>query len=308
MAANINDKFTRGSSGSRSTPDKLTATRSIGASSITCNSLTGWPTATAVHFCIYSVDANGKKVAGTQTDWKGIVSGATITGLVLKAGTDNGDAIGAIVEAAPTSAWVDDMVAGLIAQHTQAGAHTSLTTDTIVTSGNGTIGGTLGVTGAVTHSSTTVLTGAVSGAGYSMANMKNPYKFSVYRSGNQTMGASATKILFTNEDYDTNNNFATSTYTAPVNGFYHFSAGCQVAIGTGDFYNIVLFKNGAAWKQGAELIPAANFANGFTVSVDGQLTAGDTIEVYFTNGSASNHTLTGDPLTDYFMGHFISAT
>lgn len=115
MAANINDKFTEATNGSRPVPTTLTALLPSGASpgTATCGALTGWPTATAVHFIIYTVDVNGRKVSGSQTDWKGIVSGSTITGLVLKAGTNNGYAIGAVVQASPTAAWADDVTEGL---------------------------------------------------------------------------------------------------------------------------------------------------------------------------------------------------
>lgn len=125
MAANINDKFTEATNGTRPVPTTLTALLPSGASpgTATCGALTGWPTATAVHFIIYTIDVNGRKVSGSQTDWKGIVSGSTLTGLVLKAGTNSGYAIGAVVEAAPTAAWADDVVEGLDVEHNQDGTH-----------------------------------------------------------------------------------------------------------------------------------------------------------------------------------------
>jgi hypothetical protein len=123
MAASINDKITKASSGSRPSATTLTATRAVSASSISCGALTGWPTDTAVHFIIYTVDVNGNKVAGSQTDWKGVVSGTTITNLVLRAGTDSGNSIGAIVEASPTAAWADDTATQILVEHNQDGTH-----------------------------------------------------------------------------------------------------------------------------------------------------------------------------------------
>lgn len=125
MAADINDKFTEATNGSRPVATTLTAILPSGSSpgTATCGALTGWPTATAVHFIIYTVDVNGRKVSGSQTDWKGIVSGSTITGLVLKAGTNNGYSIGAVVEAAPTAAWADDVTEGIAVEHNQDGTH-----------------------------------------------------------------------------------------------------------------------------------------------------------------------------------------
>ncbi len=126
MAADITDKFTEATNGTRPVPTTLTAIKAVAAPSISCGALTGWPTATAVHFIIYTVDTSGKKVAGSQTDWKGIVSGSTITNLTLKAGTDNGYSVGAVVEAAPTAAWADDVVEGIAVDHTQLGYHKTL--------------------------------------------------------------------------------------------------------------------------------------------------------------------------------------
>lgn len=137
MAASINDKFTEATNGSRPVPTTLTAILASGASpgTATCGALTGWATATAVHFIIYTVDVNGRKVSGSQTDWKGVVSGSTITGLVLKAGTNNGYAIGAIVEAAPTAAWADDVTEGIMVEHKQTGAHATVTADSVASAG-----------------------------------------------------------------------------------------------------------------------------------------------------------------------------
>lgn len=127
MAAGITDKFNQATASTRPVPTTLTASRAIGAATISCGALTGWPTSTAVHFIIYTVDTSGNKVAGSQTDWKGIVSGTTITNCTLKAGSDAGDSIGAIVECGPTAAWANDVVAGAIVDHDQLGQHKTLT-------------------------------------------------------------------------------------------------------------------------------------------------------------------------------------
>lgn len=127
MPAAITDKFNQATNGTRPVPTTLTATRAIGASSITVGALTGWPTATAVHFSIYQVDTSGNKVAGSQTDWKGTASGTTISNLTLEAGSDSGDSVGAIVECGPTAAWANDVVNGILVDHDQSGQHKNLT-------------------------------------------------------------------------------------------------------------------------------------------------------------------------------------
>lgn len=127
MAAGITDLFTQATNGTRPVPTTLTSSRAISAATISCGALTGWPTGTAVHFIIYTVNTSGEKVAGSQTDWKGIVSGTTITNCTLKAGSDSGDSIGAIVECGPSAAWANDIVAGMVQDHGQLGYHKNLT-------------------------------------------------------------------------------------------------------------------------------------------------------------------------------------
>ena len=131
MPAAITDKFNQATNGTRPVPTTLTATRAIGASSITVGALTGWPTATAVHFSIYQVDTSGNKVAGSQTDWKGTASGTTISNLTLEAGSDSGDSVGAIVECGPTAAWANDVVDGILVEHDQDGTHGDINADSI---------------------------------------------------------------------------------------------------------------------------------------------------------------------------------
>lgn len=121
MAALITDKFTETTNGTRPDPTTVTSTRSAAATTLQCAALTGWPTATAVHFATYRTNAQGEKVAGSQCDWKGIVSGTQITNLTLKAGTDTGNSIGDTVVCMPTAAWAKDLADGLIVSHDQDG-------------------------------------------------------------------------------------------------------------------------------------------------------------------------------------------
>jgi hypothetical protein len=150
MPAAITDNFTQATNGTRPSPTTLTAIRAVGATTISCAALTGWPTATAVHFIIYTTDTSGKKVAGSQLDCKGVVSGTTITSIQYKAGTDAGNSIGAVVEAAPTAAYANDLVTAFTAQHGQDGAHGAVTATSL------SVSGTSAFTGAVTLPNNTV--------------------------------------------------------------------------------------------------------------------------------------------------------
>lgn len=109
MPAQISDKLTQTTVNSRPVPTTVTSTRAGAGTTLSCLALTGWPTATAVHFITYKINTSNQKVAGSQIDWKGIVSGTTLTGLTLMAGTDSGNAVGDIVEAAPTAAYANDL-------------------------------------------------------------------------------------------------------------------------------------------------------------------------------------------------------
>jgi len=156
MAASSSDYFKKASNGStRPVPTTLTAIHSGGGTTMTCNSLTGWPTDTGVAFCIYTTDTSGNKVAGSQTDWTGTVSGSTITNCVLKAGTDSGYSIGAIVEASPIAAWADGIATGALVEHNQNGTHSAITATSITaTTGNFT---TVNVSGTATSQGWTPL-------------------------------------------------------------------------------------------------------------------------------------------------------
>lgn len=140
----------------------------------------------------------------------------------------------------------------------------------------------------------------------------NPYKFSVYRNAALSIGAGATaKVTFDTENFDTNNNFDAVTnnrYTAPVNGFYDFSASVHIAVNA-NLYGILLYKNGSAVKRG-------NFAstgavatdNGFLLHTLYQLTAGDYVEIFFFNNSGGSAAIaTGDQKT-YFTGYLVCRT
>jgi hypothetical protein len=275
----------------------LTATLASGSSpgTATCAALTGWPTTTAVYFCIYTTDTSGNKVAGSQTDWVGVVSGSTITSLALKAGTNVGYSVGAIVEASPVASWADALVSGLLVEHNQNGTHGAVTATSVTSSAGVTIGGNLSVTGTLT--------------GITPAKFQNPYKFSVYRSAAGSSAATG-PVLYDTKSYDTGTNVDIVTnkgrFTAPVAGFYTFKASLgQTYGGTGNTFSIALYKNGTIIKQGMQKLSSAAETIIGQVTGDLQLSAADYIEVY--NLGPSTTYTTGAAFT-YFDGHLISAT
>jgi hypothetical protein len=130
------DKFNKVISGTtRPVATTLSAQKLSGATSFTVVAATGWETTTAVHGIMYRTDAQGNKVAGSQIDWKGDVSGTTVSDVIITAGTDDTYAIGTTVELAPTAAWGDDIATGILVEHKQTGGHSDVTADTIAVSG-----------------------------------------------------------------------------------------------------------------------------------------------------------------------------
>lgn len=149
MPAATTDKFSKTFNSVNPNVARVNASRAAGVTTLACDNLAGWPTDTVVHFSTYRVSTAGAVVAGTQIDWKGIVSGNNITSLTRVAGaTDAGNSINDIVEANPTGNWANDLVSGLLVQHNQDGTHGAVTATSLSVSGNASITGSLTIAGA----------------------------------------------------------------------------------------------------------------------------------------------------------------
>lgn len=122
MAASVNDKITDTRNAARPVTTTVSSGRSSGGTTLSCASLTGWPTASKVHFVTYQIDTNSDPVAGTQTDCRGIVSGSDITSFSVIDGTDTGNSIGDVVEMLPTAAWGQDLADALSTSHDRDGS------------------------------------------------------------------------------------------------------------------------------------------------------------------------------------------
>ena len=122
MAASVNDYFLK--VGVAGTLTQLAAPgHSVSGTTITVNSTTNWPTDTGLVFAIRQVDGDGEFISGTYTEWRGIVSGSTLTGMVLVYGTDQVYPAGSTTQVyIPVSASRDNrMVDGLLVSHDNDG-------------------------------------------------------------------------------------------------------------------------------------------------------------------------------------------
>jgi hypothetical protein len=72
--------------------------------------------------------------------------------------------------------------------------------------------------------------------------------FSAYAGSAQNTTSNVyTKVLFPNEEFDTNSNFASSTFTPTVAGYYQLNTSVSVN-GAPTRFAIQLYKNGSAYK------------------------------------------------------------
>lgn len=142
MASSVNDKFKKAGAGTVTT---LSAPgKALGATSINVGSTTNYPSDTGIIIAIRTVDASGKLVAGTYTEYSATVSSATSLAIVATPvyGNDQIYAAGSTTQVfIPTSAYANNsMVDGILVQHKQDGKHAdTITTNTINenTAGNG---------------------------------------------------------------------------------------------------------------------------------------------------------------------------
>lgn len=105
--------------------------------------------------------------------------------------------------------------------------------------------------------------------------------FSVYLGSNQSITAgTATKILFDTEDFDTNNNFASSRFTPTVAGYYQINCGVSVTYASGTVTRVIIqvYKNGSSWMLPQDISAAVVRTSGsFLIYLNGST---DYVEIY----------------------------
>lgn len=140
----------------------------------------------------------------------------------------------------------------------------------------------------------------------------NPYKFRAYRNASLTLSTGAQKVAFDAESYDTNSNFDITTnvgrYTAPVAGFYWFSATISVTQGNPYTYNALLYKNGSNIAQGTGLVSANSNSGQYTVNDLVQLSASDYVEIFASTSNPGGQGINVGSATTYFSGILMCRT
>ena len=134
--------------------------------------------------------------------------------------------------------------------------------------------------------------------------MVNGPAFSVYSNATQNISSATwTKVSLQTEEFDTNNNFASSTFTPTVAGYYQFNA-CIYLSGSAMSRCIIgIYKNGSEYKRGFDSglsmvqinVSSIVYCNGST----------DYIELYGYINAASPQFLSNGTLGTWFNGSLI---
>jgi hypothetical protein len=129
----------------------------------------------------------------------------------------------------------------------------------------------------------TVTIPAVTGTVMVSSNMP---AFSAYPSGTQSISTGTyTKILFQTKTFDTNNNFASSTFTPTVAGYYQINTVVYAAGVNTTYARAYIYKNGTQYKAGA---CGASYAS-YSISISDVIYfngSTDYVEIYTFMGAA----------------------
>lgn len=316
--ASVNDKITDTRNSDRPNSARVSSTRSVGGTTLACNDLTGWPTASKVHGVTYQIDSNSNPIDGTQIDFYGIVSGNSITSFTVVDGTDNGNSVNDVVEMLPTAAWGQDLSDALMASHDRDGTLKDGAVDSASVLASNVV-----TTAKILDSNVTtdkiadnaVTAAKVDGLDKSLLTTdSNPYKFYAYQTTNQTVSSHvATLANLGTEDFDTNSNLSGGTYTAPVNGFYMFGGRVSTVGSPGLLlgHGASLRKNGSTVLDGVYTFDNNTSWDLMTSTVHTlvSLSAGDTVGLYgLCIMSSGNGFFTAGRDSTNFFGFLVSRT
>lgn len=129
--------------------------------------------------------------------------------------------------------------------------------------------------------------------------------FSAYRSGTQTINDNTlTKIQFNAEEFDTNNNFDSTTnyrFTPTVAGYYQFTASAVVSAGVAGEFTVWFYKNGGVFKYGNDLTATNTYViqGAALIYLNGST---DYVEVYVYQNSGGAVNLASSATGNYFQG------
>jgi hypothetical protein len=128
----------------------------------------------------------------------------------------------------------------------------------------------------------------------------NQPAFGAWNSSVTSTGTSTyTKILFQTEEFDTNNNFSSSTFTPTVAGYYQFNATVTLASPVAGIVVTHLYKNGASFKRLAATTNSSSYGSNGSAIVYANGTT-DYFEIYLYQNSGGSINTNADQPATYF--------
>ena len=164
-------------------------------------------------------------------------------------------------------------------------------------------GGSLNFASADGASDLTVTFPATTGTAMVSGNMP---AFGVYGStGTSLINNTDTKIVYDTEEFDTNNNFASSRFTPTVAGYYQLNACILLNVSSG-ILGIMLFKNGSRFKYGSQKLNTTSYVGAPLSTLVYANGSTDYFEIFgiTSGGTATNE---GGQIFNYFNGSLVRA-
>jgi hypothetical protein len=126
--------------------------------------------------------------------------------------------------------------------------------------------------------------------------------FSAWNSSATSCTNSAwTKITYGTEEFDTNNNFASSTFTPTVAGYYQLNSTATLSSPFSGLMMVALYKNGSLFKRLCSTTNSGTYgANGSCIVYANGST--DYFEIYLYQTSGGSINTNADSTATYFNG------
>lgn len=200
------------------------------------------------------------------------------------------------------------VITGGSINNTTVGATTPSTVKTTALTLTGSTSGTLAIAATAVAGTNTATFPAATGTVMVSGNMP---AFSAYASSAQTItGSTFVKVNFTTEEFDTNSNFASSTFTPTVAGYYEINSAVNTSATTVTRQILFIYKNGVIYKGGTDLYPATGTANsrGLISSLVYANGTTDYFEIYvFLNATGTITTSVNSTWDTWFNGSMVRA-
>ena len=134
--------------------------------------------------------------------------------------------------------------------------------------------------------------------------------FSAYESGNQSISSNVwTKVTLGTEEFDTNNNFASSRFTPTVAGYYQINGSINYATFSNGSVGIAsIYKNGSEAKRGQQATGGGVANTQYIVSALVYLNgSSDYVELYTYQSTVGSVNTAGGASQVYFQASLVRA-